>query len=340
MFDIITFGSATWDIFMKPKNFQIAKIEKFVSKKGICFNLGSKVDVDNVYFSSGGGATNTAASFSRQGFKTACCGKVGNDISGKEIIEQLNKIGIETKFIFKTKEKPTNHSVVLNPFTQDEKDRTILVYRGASGLLSKKDIQLFLNSYKKSETTFAKWFYVAPLSGRFCVNVSEEIVNFAYKNGIKVAFNPGNSQLAMPYQKLKKILKKVDILILNQEEASLLTKIPFEKEKKIFSKIKEMCSGIIVITKGSKGSTVLNEKDIYRAGVLKSKIIDRTGAGDSYASGFISGFIRKDKDIEYAMQLGTANATSCLQEWGAKNGLLKKDAKYQKAKVLKTKFTI
>lgn len=338
MFDIITFGSATWDIFMKPKNFQIAKIEKFVSKKGICFNLGSKVDVDSVYFSSGGGGTNTAASFSKQGFRIAYCGKVGDDISGKEIIEQLNKIGIETKFIFKTKEKPTNHSVVLNPFTKEEKDRTILVYRGASGLLNKKDIQSFLNSYRKNETNLAKWFYLSPLSGKFCAIVSEEIINFAHKNKIKVAFNPGNSQLSMPYIRLKKILKKVDILILNQEEASLLTKIPFQKEKKIFSKIREMCAGIIIITKGSNGSTVLNKEYIYKAGILKSKAIDRTGAGDSYASGFISGFIKKDQDIEYAIQLGTANATSCMKQWGAKNGLLNKEEKYQKVKVIKTKF--
>ncbi|MEA3344202.1 MAG: PfkB family carbohydrate kinase, partial [Patescibacteria group bacterium] len=112
----------------------------------------------------------------------------------------------------------------------------------------------------------------------------------------------------------------------------------FQKEKKIFSKIREMCAGIIIITKGSNGSTVLNKEYIYKAGILKSKAIDRTGAGDSYASGFISGFIKKDQDIEYAIQLGTANATSCMKQWGAKNGLLNKEEKYQKVKVIKTKF--
>jgi ribokinase len=338
MSDIITFGSATWDIFMKPKNFQIAKIKKFVSKKGICFNLGSKVDVDSVYFSSGGGGTNTAVFFSKQGFRTAYCGKVGDDISGREIIQELDKSGIETKFIFKTKEKPTNHSVILNPFSKYEKDRTILVYRGAAGLLNKKDIQSCFNDCERNKTAYARWFYIAPLSGKFCVSATEEIIKFAHRNKIKVAFNPGSSQLAMFPLRLIKTLKQVDVLILNQEEASLLTKVSFQEEKKIFSKIRKMYSGIAIITKGSNGSVVLSEDNIYQAGVLKSKIIDRTGAGDSYASGFISGFIRRNADIEYAMQLGTANATSCLKKWGAKNGLLEKGARFKKVKVSKTKL--
>jgi len=138
--------------------------------------------------------------------------------------------------------------------------------------------------------------------------------------------------------RLIKTLKQVDVLILNQEEASLLTKVSFQEEKKIFSKIRKMYSGIAIITKGSNGSVVLSEDNIYQAGVLKSKIIDRTGAGDSYASGFISGFIRRNADIEYAMQLGTANATSCLKKWGAKNGLLEKGARFKKVKVSKTKL--
>ena len=67
MFDIVTFGSATWDVFLSTKDFKILKAKQFVSSKGICFNLGSKIKVKTIKFSFGGGGTNTAVSFANQG---------------------------------------------------------------------------------------------------------------------------------------------------------------------------------------------------------------------------------------------------------------------------------
>jgi len=326
MFDIITFGSATWDIFLRPEKFQIVKNKRFITSKGICFNLGSKVNIKDIYFSSGGGGTNTAATFSKQGFKVAYCATVGDDIAGKEIIGELRKLGIDIQFVFKTKLKPTNHSVVLSGGLK--RDRTILVYQGASELLGKKDI-----SWKKLKT---KWFYLAPLSGKLC-RMTEDVVSFAYKNKIKIVFNPGNCQLSLSSETLKRILKKVDILILNQEEASLLTKIPYQKEKEIFKKIDELCSGIAIMTKGPRGAVVSDGKRLYRAGILDIKVIDRTGAGDSFGSGFVSAFIRSNGSIEKAVQLATANAGSCLKGWGAKSGLLKKETKFKNVKIKKEK---
>ncbi len=325
MYDIITFGSATWDIFLTPESYQIAKNKKFVTGKGICFNLGSKVDVENIYLSSGGGGTNTAATFLRQGFRVAYCATVGDDISGREIIEELKKLGVDISLIFTTKLKPTNHSIILNISKQG---RTILVYRGASELLSKNGIP-----WRELK---AKWFYLAPLSGKLC-SISEDIVNFACKNKIKIAFNPGNSQLSLPSKTLKRILKKVNILILNQEEASLLAKTPYQKEKKVFERIDKMCPGITIMTKGAKGVVVSDGEYLYRTKKSESKVVARTGAGDAFGAGFVSGFIKKN-NIPYAIQLASANAFSCIQKIGAKKGLLKRTDSWQKVKVIKSKL--
>ncbi len=324
MFDIITFGSATWDIFLRPEKFQVVKSKKFITGKGICFNLGSKVDVEDIYFSSGGGGTNAAATFSKQGFRVAYCATVGEDISGQEIIQELKKLGINCQFVFKTKLKPTNHSVILS--SGSKIDRTILVYRGASELLSNKGIPW--------EKLKAKWFYLAPLSGKLC-KITENIINFAYRNKIKIAFNPGDCQLTLPSKTLKRILKKIDILILNQEEASSLTKISYQKEKEIFKKIDELCPGVAIMTKGPKGVIVSDGKHLYRAKAPKTKVVDRTGAGDSFSSGFVSGFIKSRSNIEFAFQFAMANSSSCLEKWGAKSGLLKKGEKFKKTKIEK-----
>ncbi len=327
MFNIITFGSATWDIFIRPENFEIIENKKFITGKGIAFSLGSKVDVEEIDFNSGGGGTNTAVTFAKQGLKTAYCATIGDDITGREIIVQLKKLGIDTHFVFKTKAKPTNYSIVLN--SGPKRDRTILVYRGASELLSDKSI-----FWKQLKTN---WFYLAPFSGKLA-KMTEKIVNFARKNKIKIAFNPGNSQLTLPVAALKRILKKTDILILNQEEASLLTKISYQKEEKIFAEIDKLCPGIAIMTKGPKGVVVSDGKYLYRAKPRKIKIADRTGAGDSFASGFVSAFIRGKGNIEKAIQLGIANANSCLKKIGAKNGLLKKEEKFSKVEITKKKL--
>ncbi len=323
MYDVITFGSATWDIFLNSDDSKIVKHKKFTVNKGICFNLGFKIDVNDINFSSGGGGTNTAVTFEEQGLKVAYCGGVGMDIPGKEIINDLKRRGIDSSLIVETGLKPTNHSVVLN--TDSDKDRTILVYRGASEILTKKDIP-----WKNLES---KWFYISALSGKMG-DITEDIINFAKVNEIKVAFNPGNYQLKL--KNIHRMVSKVDVLLLNQEEASDLTKITFKKEKLIFKAIDKMCPGIVIMTKGLEGIVASDGKNIYKAKPNKIKVIDRTGAGDSFGAGFVTGLMKKN-DIEYAIQLGMANANSCLQKMGAKNGLLKSESKFKNVTIKKQK---
>jgi len=325
MFDIITFGSATQDIIVKPKKLTILKYGKdSVSGKEVCFPSGSKIDVDDMRFNTGGGGTNTTATFSLQGFKTAFCGMVGKDLSGQEIINELKSLKVDTKFVFKTDKKLTNHSIVIS---NNEQDRTILAYRGAAELMDKNNIPW--NKIK------SKWIYLAPLTGLLC-DSSQDIIDFANKNNIKIACNPSIAQLSLV--NFSEVAKKIDVLILNQEEASFLTKIPFENEKEIFKKIDEICPSVVVMTKGGEGVVVSDGKYIYSAKPSPGrKIIDTTGAGDSFASGFISDFIRENGDIEKAIQLGMANSEGCLSEIGAKNGLLKKGQKFERVEVIKGK---
>jgi len=333
MYDVITFGSAAQDIHLRSKAFKVLKDNKdFVTGTGICLSLGSKIDIDDIIFTTGGGGTNTAATFARQGLKTAYCGAIGADISGLEIVRELKQFKIDTKFVVKKKEKNTNSSIIISSTGED---RTILVYRGASDILKLEDI--LWSKIKKT-----KWFYLAPLAGLLCLpdgrqaTVFEEIVNFAYENKIKIAVNPSEQQLLLPPEKLKSILQKVDILFLNQEEASLLSGIPFEEEQNIFKKIDEICPGITVMTKGGEGVIASDGKYLYSASTNPDrKIVDTTGAGDSFAAGFLSDYIKYDGDIEKAIQLGIANSEANLSAIGAKVGLLEKDAQFNKVKVIK-----
>lgn len=320
-YDIITFGSAARDIFLRPDTLRVVKDKKFIAGRGLCFPLGSKIDVEEIFFSIGGGGTNAAATFANQGFKVAFCGKIGKDRAGEEVIKELDRFRIDKSLVSETKRKLTNHSVIL---ASRKRERTILSYRGAAGEMAKEDIP-----WSKLKTG---WFYLAPLSGKPSL-LTETLVNFAKKEGIKLAMNPGKSQLSLSQKKLKRILEKVDILFLNQEEASLLTRVPYQKETEVFKKLDEMVSGICLMTKGRMGVIASDGKYLYRAKAFNIKPLDWTGAGDSFASGFLSGLIKSKGKIEYAMQLGIANAAACIGQLGAKNGLLRKGDRWKKVKV-------
>jgi len=309
MFEVITFGSATWDIFLKMGKDQIIKSDKFPSGSGVGFDLGKKIDVEDMYFSFGGGGMNSAATFKKQGFKVAYCGSVGDDIPGLHIISEMERMGIGTNFIQKN-EKPTNNSVIL--ITSDI-ERTVLAYRGASEDLNKEEVLWGDMS--------PSWFYLAPLSGKLR-DLTEDIVDFGKKNKIKIAINLGNSQIALGKEKLEPLLKKVDVLLLNLEEASLLTGVDIKDEMGIMRELNSLHPGINTVTKGPEGVLVSQEDVLIDASSCKVKVVDRTGAGDAFGSGFVSGLIKSNMDVEWATKLGIANSVSCIQVRGAINGLL------------------
>jgi len=300
MFDVITFGSAAWDAYMDlPPKF-VKKSAHFTPAKDLVFDLGSKIDIPGTRFAFGGGGINTARTFAAQGFLTAYCGMVGDDIPGRESIAYLKSLGVDAAMISKTDERGTNSSVVLSA---PGADRVILVYRGASELLARENIRW--------EKLKAKLFYLAPLSGKLC-RLTEQITAHAKKQGAMVAANLGNSQLAMGRACVKSLLARIDVLILNLEEAATMTSTDYGDEKNILKKVVHLHPGINVITKGKDGATIVAGGKIYSAKLKSFKTINTTGAGDAFASGFMSGLLASNNDIEYSLKLALAAAKHCL----------------------------
>ncbi len=325
MYDIVTFGSATQDVFMSSRELKVIRDEKFITKKGLCVPLGSKMHMDDVFFAMGGCGANTAVTFSRQGLKAAYYGMIGQDAFGQEVKKELTRQNVSTDLLKESTGQLTAFSIILS---LPGVGRSILEKLGACHQIALRDID-----FEKLE---ANWFYIASLSGE-SHHVFEPLINFAVKNNIKLAVNPGKTQLSEGLETLRSCLNKMDILIVNQEEAARLTGLDFQKEKEIFKKLDEWVEGIVVMTKGPRGVTVSDGKNLYSADIPESDLVDRTGAGDAFGSGFVAGYIDK-KDISYAIQLGTANATACLQKMGATNGLLGKGewGPWEKVKVIIT----
>ncbi|MDI6821027.1 MAG: carbohydrate kinase family protein [Patescibacteria group bacterium] len=316
MFDILTIGTVTRDVFLTSSCFKVLRDPKHLEALGFktgeaeCFALGSKIEVQEPIFATGGGAANTAVTFRRQGLKTGLIAKLGNDDLGKAVANDLKKEKISL-IVSRKKDDGTAYSIIL---LTESGERTILVYRGASEDFKKKDIP--------SKKLNCKWAYITP--GAIPFSVIKELVFLLKKKGIKIAFNPSKHYLDFGAEKLTPILKNLDLVIVNREEASYLTGVLYKNERLIFKKFDDLVSGIAVITDGVRGAKVSDGKYLYSAGVFKEKkLIDRTGAGDAFGSGFVAGLIEKG-DIHYALRLATANATSVVEQIGTQTGILTK----------------
>lgn len=314
MFDVITIGTATRDVFLKSPSFKVLRDKEHLQRIGFktgeaeCFALGSKIEVKDPVFAFGGGALNASVTFSRQGLRCASVLKVGDDESGISILSHLRSEKVKTFASIDKKNGTAYSTVLLTPGGE----RTILVYRGASETFSYGDFPA-----RRIKTL---WAYISP--GDMPFLVINKIASFLKKNGVKIAFNPSAAYLDLKKNGIRKLFSFLDVVLVNREEASYLTGVPYDDERKIFKRFDELIEGIAVVTDGRNGALVSDGTYIYRAGIFREKKkVDRTGAGDAFGSGFIAGLIKKN-DIHYALRLAAANSTSVVEYVGANVGVL------------------
>lgn len=306
MFDVITVGSATVDVFAKTRYSELIKI---IDPKGetdlLAFPSGSKILIDDLEFTTGGGGTNTAVALSRLGHKVALIGKLGEGANSDFIYKYLKKEKIE--LLCAQGKGNAGYSVILDTL---EHDRTILVYKGINDHLRNEDIK-----YKNLKS---KWFYFSAMMEE-SFHTLESLAEFANQKKIKVAFNPSTYLAEKGRQYLKHILSNTELLVLNKEEASLL--VGHESMEGLLLKLKGLGPKIVAITDGKNELYVIDGKTIYTARPPSVKVLDATGAGDAFAATFLSGLLRKN-DIEFAIKLAIVNSISVITHYGAKNILL------------------
>ena len=180
MIDVITIGSATMDAFIETEDASIVSVcQKNQNREFMSYPYGSKIDVNSFNIALGGGAVNTACNFANLGMKTSTIIKIGEDSTGKDILELLESRNIDTSSVIKSKIDKTGFSVILLSF---QGDRTVLAHRGPNANITKEDIDF--EKIKQS-----KWLYIAPLNGE-STNVLDEIADFAEENASETDFLP------------------------------------------------------------------------------------------------------------------------------------------------------
>ena len=325
MFDVISIGTATRDIYLMSPLFRVVKDKKHLERMGFpegeatCFALGAKMEVPDIFFTTGGGAVNAAITFARLGLRTGALVTLGDDASGTEVLREFKREHVSALPVVR-KGSPTSYSTLL---LSKGGERAILMYRHAEDNLRIRDI-----SFSKLR---ARWVYLA--TGTIDLETLSTLIKRLHKAKTKIAINPSPHFIAFARRKVAPLLEQVNAVIVNREEASRLTGVPFERPGKLFVKLHELVPGVALMTDGKNGSLVSDGFTIYEAGVFKEKeVADRTGAGDAFGSAFIAGLIHRNEEcrlglcdednIKYAIRLASANATSKVEHIGAHSGLL------------------
>jgi len=306
-YDIITIGSATVDVFAHtdPEQVEVLNVH---NHKDVAYPLGAKILIKELNLFVGGGGTNTAVAFSRLGLKTAFLGKIGKDDNGKTISDCLFNEKID---FIGTYGEISGYSVILDSVIED---RTIFTYKGCNDEMLIGDIDF--------RTIDSKWLYLSSMM-KDSFYTQCRIASYAAGKGIKIAYNPSLYMVKNGPLHLKKILKNTEILIFNKEEAQTLIGEDRDNMFNLLLEVSKLGPKIVVITDGKNGAYCYTSADgtVYSAEPGRVKIVETTGAGDAFASGFVASIIL-GKSIDIALKAGMLNAESVISHLGSKNNLL------------------
>ncbi|MBI2267852.1 MAG: carbohydrate kinase family protein [Candidatus Blackburnbacteria bacterium] len=306
MLDIISIGDSTIDILLgiDPSNAQImCNLDN--EKSEICFSYGSKIPVNNLLrVPASGNAANFSIGTSRLSLKTGIYTVIGSDRDSQDIKNTLEDEGVDTQFVVMEKASRSNMSTILNCGGE----RTILTYHEP-------------RNYSLPDLPKNQWIYFTSVA-KGHETLHKQLPNLVNKTGVKLAFSPGSYQLRESLETLKLILETTTILFVNREEAQTLVKENGEDIKSLLGKLKNTGPEIVVVTDGNNGSYAsFDGREVWHVGIPHIEVVEKTGAGDSYAAAFLAALV-KERDLPEAMIWGTMNAASVVQYAGAHEGLL------------------
>jgi len=302
---ILSIGAAVQDVFLSHSDEFKPVSDKAAHEVFMKLELGAKADVNNINFTTGGGATNAAVTFARQGLRAEFMGTIGHDPAGQAVLDDLDKEGVDTSHISYSKKYNTGYSVLL---LAPSGERTILTYRGASTHYDSKNFDF--------SDDHTDWLYISSMAGD--MEALNKIFRQAREKNVKIMFNPGKRELAHS-TKLKALLEDVAVLSVNKEEMQQIVEGE-ELEELVRHALHYV--PVAIVSDGSNGVLASDGKTIVRAGMYEDvKVIDRTGAGDAFGSGFLSRWAQGES-LKEAIVFASANSTSVVTKIGAKTGIL------------------
>ncbi|MBA3752325.1 carbohydrate kinase family protein, partial [Candidatus Dependentiae bacterium] len=330
---LCTIGGATQDIFIQYEGAETMHLhKKHEMTSYLLVEQGIKVDVPDMWYATGGGATNTACALVRLGLPVEAFFAVGDDRVGQTIVDFLMNEGVETSHYAVKKGFKTAVSFII-PST--EKNNVAFCYRGATR-------ELVCEDFSDVEFSDFSFLYITSLAGRSRA-LLPSLIKKAHELGIPVASNPGIREIVHGDDVLES-LHGIKILILNTLESTHLMRrllekglsspkketlhtrfssngeptlvkffMSFEGEEislfDYFTEVFKRGPSIVVVTNGKEGVYIGTPDKVYFHPSIKVEVVGALGAGDAFGSTFV-GCLHLGKTLEEAIVLAVVNASS------------------------------
>lgn len=263
-------------------------------------------DMDQGTEASGGSAANTMAGFASFGGKGGFIGKVADDQLGEIFRHDLKASGIEFDTAPLKDSEPTGRCLIL---VQEDGQRTMNTFLGASAEFSEDDVDE--DFIKRAQILYMEGYLFDRDPAKAAFHKAAEI---AQANDIKVALTLSDPFCVARHKNdfINLVDNHVDILFANEEEVKSLYDV-FEWDQ--VPAIIQQKDLIGALTRGPKGSVIVDDRTIYDIEVCPTKVIDTTGAGDAYAAGVLYG-ITQGLDLSKCGALGSAAAAKVIEQMG------------------------
>jgi fructokinase len=309
---ILGIGNAIVDVFVKVDDNFLSKNNltkgsmKLIEKKEFEI-LKNTIKIEKI--EAGGSVANTMAGIAYLEGNPSFIGKISHDEFGKIYKKSLEKINVNFLYSEKKENLLTGTSII---FITPDSERTMCTYLGISSQLSKDDINedhiknheiILLEGYLWDKGTSEEMF--------------KYVIRLAKKNNIQIAMSLSDIFCVNRHREdfLELLKNDLNILIGNENEINGLM-----QKNNLLDSINELknINKLIIITRSENGSVaILNNKITNCESVKVEKILDLTGAGDLFASGFFKEYLDQS-NIKKCLETGSEMAAKIIQKIGAR----------------------
>ena len=309
---ILGIGNAIVDVFAKvddefliKRNF-IKGSMKLINKSEF-EDLKKNIKIKKVV--AGGSVANTMSGIAYLKGSPSFIGKVNSDSFGEMYKKSLEDINVDFPYIQKKENLSTGASIIL---IAPDSERTMCTYLGISSHLSADDIDeqyikdkqlVFLEGYLWDKGTSEKMF--------------NHVINIAKENSVKIAMSLSDIFCVKRHKEdfLKLLISDLDILISNENEINELMSVNNLQDS--VEKLKQI-NKLTIITLSEKGSLAVQNHQVTSCNSIKvDNLVDLTGAGDLFASGFLKEYL-DNSDIKKCLNNGSLLASKVIQKIGAR----------------------
>ena len=303
--DMIAIGESLRDVFYTIHQASVnCSIDK--ARCLLCLEYAEKIPIESVVkVPAAGNSANAAVGASRLGLQTALVTWVGADTAGDAIRQALKEDRVDNRYVLIDKTTPTSEATILSY----EGERTQLVYFQP-------------RKYVLPKLVATKCIYYSAMGEKHRECDKAILKELARQKNAFFAFQPGTTHIKHGLTPtFKALLKRADLFILNKDESHQLLGNGERTIMNLLEAFHKYGSKTVVITDGKQGAFGYDGERYLQIPIFDGEPKERTGAGDSFATGVTVALLKKQK-LEDALRWGTANGWSVVQFIGPQAGLL------------------